>query len=100
MNEKSPKKDVRLRITISEAINANPLMKNRTKNIKNGSKNIIDEDQRKRHQIHLYLTENLYDQLQSQAEKWGLRPSQYLKFMLVRDLGSHATDLNIRTPKE
>ena len=54
----------------------------------------------KRYQLHLYLTEDLADLLKTQAEKYGLRPVHYLKFILVRDLHAHSVNFNIRNPSE
>jgi hypothetical protein len=54
----------------------------------------------KRCQLHLYLTEDLADLLKTQAQKYGLRPVHYLKFILVRDLHAHAVNFNIRRPSE
>jgi hypothetical protein len=54
----------------------------------------------KRYQLHLYLTETLADLLKDQASKYGLRPAHYVKFILVRDLGAHAINFNIRSPSQ
>lgn len=51
----------------------------------------------KTYQIHLRLTENLYQSLKEKAGIMGLPTTHYVKFILVREVGAYALDLNIRT---
>ena len=51
-------------------------------------------------QIHIRLTPHLKKLLLKRSSEYGLTPAQYTKYLLVKDLGAHLIDLNIKSLSE
>lgn len=54
----------------------------------------------KKRQIHLSLTEDLYQLLKDQSAQYGLPLTHFVKYMLVKELHAHPINLNIRKQSE
>jgi len=50
----------------------------------------------KKPQIHLYLTSELMNQLKHRSMLMGLRPAQYAKFLIVKDVDAHPIHLTLK----